>query len=384
MGAGQCINHSGCSTGLVCGVNAGAKFGFSGNTCLPKHCDNDVLDADETSIDCGGECGCKAEFMRLGGVPSTALDVNRDGTVIVGASNSKAYRWAESTGMEVLLNDLAGPGGSYSASVARAIAGSGSLIVGNVSSGTTSTPFQWRWPSMTLLSTSSSVGLALGVSDDGSTIVGQQALHEAIIWRGSTTSAFGHSVSNTGSGAQVAMGASEDGSVVVGYAFNPSGLERAVVAENGSEYALSPLGGIAATHANSVSRDGSVIVGWGASSTDDSLQAYRWTRTGAGQYTAERLGDLEGGTLTSEAVDVNGDGNIVVGYGTTANGKEPFLWDKSGGIRRLADELASRGFEWPATTPLGTVAAISADGTTIVGSYTNPSNMTEAWRIRLK
>ena len=59
IGQGTCSDSNGCSGGLVCGVGTGAKFGLTGNTCVPKHCDDNVVNADETSVDCGGECGCK-------------------------------------------------------------------------------------------------------------------------------------------------------------------------------------------------------------------------------------------------------------------------------------------------------------------------------------
>ena len=38
------------------------------------------------------------------------------------------------------------------------------------------------------------------------------------------------------------------------------------------------------------------------------------------------LGDLPGGTFASSASDVNADGSVIVGRGTSANGPEAFRW----------------------------------------------------------
>jgi hypothetical protein len=57
-GQGPCTTDADCAASLVCGAGAGAKFGFSGNACVPKHCTNDLTDGGETSQDCGAGCGC--------------------------------------------------------------------------------------------------------------------------------------------------------------------------------------------------------------------------------------------------------------------------------------------------------------------------------------
>jgi len=49
------------------------------------------------------------------------------------------------------------------------------------------------------------------------------------------------------------------------------------------------------------------------------------------------LGDLPGGTFSSEATGVSGDGSIVVGRGTSASGPEAFVWDATNGMRGLGD-----------------------------------------------
>ena len=59
-GEGDCDADSQCVSGLVCGVDNGPNFGMILNydVCVPPHCENGVLDADETVTDCGGaDCG---------------------------------------------------------------------------------------------------------------------------------------------------------------------------------------------------------------------------------------------------------------------------------------------------------------------------------------
>lgn len=57
LGEGDCDSSAGCDAGLVCGRNKRLQFAGPGDACVPAHCINKVRDADETQIDCGGECG---------------------------------------------------------------------------------------------------------------------------------------------------------------------------------------------------------------------------------------------------------------------------------------------------------------------------------------
>jgi hypothetical protein len=59
IGEYPCFGDSQCLPGLVCGYQTAEPFGFAYgvDACVPPHCVNRVLDAGETAIDCGGECG---------------------------------------------------------------------------------------------------------------------------------------------------------------------------------------------------------------------------------------------------------------------------------------------------------------------------------------
>jgi len=57
-GEGDCDSSADCAAGLVCARKKLIQYGFpAGDACVPAHCANKRKDADETQIDCGGECG---------------------------------------------------------------------------------------------------------------------------------------------------------------------------------------------------------------------------------------------------------------------------------------------------------------------------------------
>lgn len=75
------------------------------------------------------------------------------------------------------------------------------------------------------------------------------------------------------------------------------------------------------------------------------------------------LGDLPGGSFSSEAAAISADGQVVVGTGSTATGWQAFRWTLSGGMVGLG-ALAG-------DTQSG-ASGVSADGSTVVG-WSNPA-----------
>jgi len=135
-----------------------------------------------------------------------------------------------------------------------------------------------------------------------------------------------------------------------------------------SEYGFISLGDLSGgsfeSSANSVSANGLVIVGYGTSS--NGKQAFRWT-SGSGMVS---LGDLAGGNFESSANGVSANGSVIVGYGTSGNGREAFRWTSGSGLVNLGD-LVGGSFESSAN-------GVSADGSVIVG-YGTSSNGREAF-----
>ena len=160
---------------------------------------------------------------------------------------------------------------------------------------------------------------------------------------------------------------SGDGSIVQG-ARNLGGGPQSLF-----EYANGTLNeiGLTTRAPRALSDDGTISAGFeGIEGPVNGVMATR--TTGGVNGTTELLGDLPGGLTSSIAWDLSGDGGIVIGQGSSAQGTEAFRWE-AGTMSGLGD-LPGGGF--------GSVAyGISQDGTTIVGAGTSATN-TEAFRWR--
>jgi len=147
---------------------------------------------------------------------------------------------------------------------------------------------------------------------------------------------------------------SNDGSVTIGnlgdMAFRTTG------GFGGPTTALGDFeGGALRTTAHGVSGDGEIVVGLGSSARGD--EAFRWQ---AGSMTP--LGDLEGGAFASEAYGISRDGGTIVGFGTSATGREAVRW-RDGAIQTLGVLSGDAS---------SVARAASADGSVIVGTSMGP------------
>lgn len=142
-----------------------------------------------------------------------------------------------------------------------------------------------------------------------------------------------------------------------------------------SSFTVTSLGfipGGTSSFANDVSADGKVIVGHG-SDYDPNVkgsgiqQAFRWTAAEG----MVGLGWLPGGFFNSStALGVSGDGSVIVGGSSSANGSEAFRWTAAEGMKGLG--LAS-GASFSRAT------GISGDNGTIIG-HNGFSNHNRAFR----
>jgi probable HAF family extracellular repeat protein len=216
---------------------------------------------------------------------------------------------------------------------------------------------------------------AFSVSFDGAVVVGASdspsGMREAFRWTTQGMTGLGFLAGGDWSEAKDTSAA---GAVVVGHSNGTAGRQafRWTAASGMVGLGFLP-GGIPYSLATAVSADGNTVVGMARSPTLGD-RAFRWTSAGS----MTDLGDLGtyGGVLAS---DVSADGTRVVGW----DRHEAFLWDQSYGMRPLRDVLIEDyGLDlngWD----LEYAHAISADGTTIVGSGTNPAGNTEAWAARI-
>ncbi len=109
------------------------------------------------------------------------------------------------------------------------------------------------------------------------------------------------------------------------------------------------------SYAHLLSADGAVVVARVEYSPSLTM-AVRWTTP----TDLTTLGDLAGGPDYSEPIAINADASVIVGYGNTARGQEPFLWTRAGGMVGLGT--------LPSQTVQTVARATSEDGSVVVGS----------------
>jgi probable HAF family extracellular repeat protein len=311
-----------------------------------------------------------------GGSYSQAFDVSNDGSVVVGRSNSQAFRWTEATGM-IGLGFL--PSGGTE-SIAIGVSGDGNTVVGrnqNNSAGVHIDAF--RWTSPTGMQTLGSLGTrsaaeAWDASFDGSTIVG---FTREIALPGFGGPAFRWNaldgIVELGLSQGIARSVSNDGSTIAGQS---DGFAFRWTASGG-------LVNIISGGASAMSADGSYIAGYGIGST-----SWVWDAVGG-------LTNIPLLPTFSDAVPygVSGDGSLVVGTSVGGDRLEPFIWRRGIGTLNLRDVLVNEyGMSdqlagWNLGKPVGgqdaQVRGLSTDGNVIVGYGLNPSGQTEAYRISL-
>jgi len=118
-------------------------------------------------------------------------------------------------------------------------------------------------------------------------------------------------------------------------------------------------GGSFSSQADAVSADGNVVVGRSTSTLGQ--EAFRWVR-GVGM---SGLGDLSGGAFSSSAHDVSADGSVVVGTATGNTNQRAFRWTQATGLVPIDPPAAGDS--------VGN--AVSADGSVVVGSMNTSDGM---------
>ena len=327
---------------------------------------------------------------------SQAFGVSDDGLVIVGSSDSEAFRWKD--GVITGLGDLAG--GSYF-SCAYETSADSSVVVGYSSDGVTDIDaFRWTQEDGIVgfgdyLSSETIEGTqtAQDVSADGLVVVGSgrsTAGSEGFRWT-ANEGMIGLGDLHGGIFQSYALSTSSDGSVVVGHSTSAFGVEAFRWTSDSNMVGLGELsGGSFYSNAFHVSADGSIIIGCSESTLG--MEAFRWEN-----IAMVGLGDLNDGSFYSEAMGLSDDGSVIVGFSDTGNpilaainnstellGVEAFIWDVNNGMRNLKDVLENDYDLDLAGWILSHATDISADGLTIVGDGTNPDGNIEGWVARLE
>jgi probable HAF family extracellular repeat protein/autotransporter-associated beta strand protein len=308
--------------------------------------------------------------------------ISSDGSTIVGSGWSiskwggESFRWTPAGGVQFLESTLP------LASRARGTSSDGGVVAGQRFSDYASA-FCWSGGVFKSLVANRSSSIN-DVSKDGKLLVGSNPANLT-----ATPVATKWSVAASGTSAAVSLGdlaggvaeseansISGNGSTIVGWGTSASGVEAFRIVGTGAMTALGDLaGGKFFSEAAAVSTDGSVIVG--RSHSTKGPEAFRWTAA-TGMVA---LGDLPGGAVYSEATGVSGDGTIVVGMSSSTVEADVFLWTASNGMRSLAALCRAagvdlNGWRFPYCRPL-----ISEDGNSLTGDAISPQMDQVVWRL---
>ncbi|HVZ93240.1 MAG TPA: hypothetical protein VG797_01905 [Phycisphaerales bacterium] len=342
-----------------------------------------------------------ASFTPLGDLPggvsrSRANAISADATTVVGFSESsnglEAFRWTLATGMTP-LGDLHSTVSGPLDSVAHAVSGDGSIIVGvgHLASGQ---PRAFRWQSNTIaelplanLPAGANSSAAFGLSRDGATAGGISYIDcmekgcsgHPTVWTDFTPAAL-PIINAPDAHIACILGVCADGHFRVGHGDQAgSSPWIANFFVTGISDLPHILGGIGYAEGIAVTPDTTVAVGVTASGRTAPIQGHGEAVYWQNIDSPFAMGDLPGGEFYSEARAVADNASVIVGWATTDSGRVAFVWDHVRGMRSLRDVLVN-DFAldltgWTLTEARG----ISADGLTITGWGVNPSGNEEAW-----
>ena len=375
---GVCTASNQCVSGSTCVAGSGKKVGRAGDTCLATHCNNDQLDTDETSVDCGGECGCRAtyEIVTYKGLTAGAkfIEINamsRDGKRLVGsfARDQGGYPAAVAYDGTVTELESYGKGGAaYLTNI------DGSVVVGY--SACTDPPActltgKALWSGSAGPQLLELQGDIEGMSSSGTVLAGE-------FLDTSTSSPSGF----ISSGIQRTFipqlmsvaGVTPDGKYVAGILQNgvQGGLwfaqTQAITKFGASDWTSIALNGVNGTDP--------AVVGFGYIASSDSYLGFRWK---GGVLT---MLDVLAAGASSTPYAVSTDGSTVVGVTGTNDFQQAFIWTDQDKLRLVVDELRARGVEPPLDFQLIEARFLSDDGKTIVGQiYGDPPMF---WRVVLE
>jgi probable HAF family extracellular repeat protein len=315
-----------------------------------------------------------------GGNFSNVQGMDASGNAVVGDIGYpiQAGRWTSSTGW-VGLGYLPS---SSSVTEGLGVSSDGTAVVGYDGLGGCGNNRAFKWTSTTgMVALGSAPGanysLAYGANSDGSVVVGDSAVcgggNRAARWTAST----GWADLGVLPGQYYSQGlrANSDGSVVIG-----NSGDAANVMSHGFIWTASQgmqdigfLPGGSDTRVGDITPDGTMIVGRANDSTGQ-FQAFAWTAS-TGMVS---LGQLPGGGYAA-ANDVSANGSVVVGVGNDSNGTQQAVrWTPGLGMQSIQDLLTAAGVS-TAGWQLQEARGVSANGKIISGNGIDPNGVSVGW-----
>jgi uncharacterized membrane protein len=348
---------------------------------LATHCNNDKLDSGETSVDCGGECGCRATFDVVGlkGLPtgssfSEFKAMSRDGKRLAGAIGRGQSSFPAAIAIDGTVTELEtyGKGGTVSVSSSDGSVLIGAMLCANPPSCTQATTALTQWTGSAAPKVLITQGTARGVSSSGTIVAGD-------FYDDNTGSPSGFILNNNQSQIFIpefrsVAGITPDGKYVAGVL--KSGTQAGVWLAQTQVITKFGSANWNSTEVNGVNGTDPAVIGFGYIFASDSYIGYRWK---GGVIT--EFGVLAGGVY-SMPHGISSDGSTVVGTTGTNSFQQAFIWTDKDKLRTIVDELRARGLEPAIDLLLTNADFISDDGKTIVGvPHTQPPTF---WRVVLE
>lgn len=344
---------------------------------MATHCNNDQVDTGETSVDCGGECGCRATFevvaikgLAAGTTFSQFKAMSRDGKRLGGEIGRSQSVYPATIAADGTVTELEtyGKGGSIAA-----VSADGNVLIGTMGCANPPTCSDTTW-SMTQW-TGAAAPKAIGfpgsprsVSSSGGIIAGDyyDGMQQGFIINGNQRTSIPDM--------DAVSGVTPDGKYVAGRL--RTGVQGAIWFAQ--TQAITKIGSLSwsSTTINGVNGTDPAVVGYGYVSAGDQYIGFRWK---GGVLT--ELGLVAGGKYTLPNA-VAASGSTVVGTTGTNAFQQAFIWTDAGKLRTIVEELKARGLEPAVDLTLKYANFISDDGKTIVGSeLTSPPTF---WRVVLQ
>ena len=311
-----------------------------------------------------------------------ATDISADGSVVVGNSlgSFEAFRWTPGFGVTPL-----GRCSCWAGHLAGTpdVSADGRVVTATISSADSSYVTAGRWtlgagweellppgpPDMAQID--NQYASAWGLSEDGSMVTG-------LYWRSGASDGTAHAFRASTPGSAEGLGsqgrdsrgndANQDGSVVVGWSATSFGYWQPTVWVDGVMTVIDTTDGFA--EATRVNPAGTITAGGVFDAATQNTHAALWTWNGS-TWVLDKLGQLPGTFPTYGATLVNDltpDGTMAVGYNAFDRASSAgFVWTPGTGMVNMTTYLAGFGLSVPAGVVITSATAVSHDGNTIVG-----------------